>query len=122
MKENSDAIWPGVATTHANQAACDEETDSQIKRSVIGNYIHESLTDAVKEQLKADENQFIVTEVGSGQKYYDGLSYFHLIARLVDPDNGHLVAKVKTRLRSLNVRDFNYNVQKMLAVFKNLKI
>ena len=31
MKENRDAIWPAVATTHADQEACDEETDSQIK-------------------------------------------------------------------------------------------
>jgi hypothetical protein len=121
MKDDRELRWPTTAVNHATQALCDAETDAQIKRSVVGNYIHESLTEAVKEQLKADEDQFIVTEINSGQKYFDGPSYFHLIARLVDPDNGHLVAKVKTQLRSLKAQDFNYHVQKTTAEFKNLK-
>ena len=36
-------------------------TDSQIKASVLGNYIHESLTEAAKEQLNANSDQFKVT-------------------------------------------------------------
>ena len=54
-------------------------------------------------------------------KFFDGPSYFHCIARLVDPDNGHLVAKTKMELLRINVKDYNYDVKKMLADFKNLK-
>lgn len=46
---------------------------------------------------------------------------FHCITRLVDPDNGNLTTKTKMYLPTLTVKDFGYNVKKMLAEFKNLK-
>ena len=121
MTTNREARWPDNAPAAVtDQETADRFTDSQIKTSVLGNYIHESLTEAAKEQLNADCDQFKVTDL-AGNKYLDGPSYFHSIARLVDPDNGYLVAKTKACLRNLNIKDFGYDAKKMLAEFKNLK-
>ncbi len=121
MTAAKDARWPTqVPNTVVDQTTANQFTDSQIKASVLGSYIHESLTEAAKEQLKADSDLFKVLDL-SGNKYIDGPSYFHCIARLVDPDNGHLVAKTKTYLRTLNIKDFGYDAKKMMAEFKNLK-
>ena len=43
MIVSRDARWPSSPPTHANQSAQDRFTDSLIKVSVIGNYIHDSL-------------------------------------------------------------------------------
>ena len=72
-----------------------------------------------KQQLKAQSNLFKVNDLNDNV-YYDGASYFHCIAQLVDLDNRHLVSKVKKKLRHLNVKDFGFDVKKMLAEFKNL--
>ena len=122
MTTNRKARWPNQApNTVTDQETANRFTDSQIKASVLGNYIHESLTEAAKEQLNVDSDQFKVTDL-AGNKYLDGPSYYHCIARLVDLDNGHLVAKTKSALRNLNIKDFGYDAKKMLAEFKNLKI
>ncbi len=113
--------WPdAIPQAITTQAEAYRFTDTQIKRSVVGAYIHDSLTEEAKVQLDADSDQFKVKDL-NGESYYDGPSYFHCIARLVDPDNGHLVSKTKTAIRNLNVKDFGFNVKKMLAEFKNLK-
>ena len=119
MIASRDSRWPSTSPTHATQLAQDKFTDSLIKASVIGSYIHDSLTEDAREQLEADSDFFTVEDEDAA-KHYDGPSYFYCIARLVDPDNGHLVAGVKKQLRSLNVKDFNYDVKRMLAEFKNL--
>ena len=112
MKVNRDERWPSMQPSSiVDQATANKFTDSQIKASVVGAYIHESLTDEAKEQLNADSEYFKVTDL-EGNKYFDGPSYFHCIARLVDPDNGHLVAKTKMELRKLNAKEFNYDVKK----------
>ena len=116
-----DSRWPSTPPAHANQSAQDKFTDSLIKASVIGNYIHDSLTEDAREQLEANSDFFTVKDKDAAE-HYDGPSYFYCIARLVDPDNGHLVAGVKKQLRSLDVKDFNYDVKQMLAEFKNLAI
>ena len=82
--------WPAMHPTHGSQSDADKYMDKQIKSSTIGNYIHESLTEAVREQLRANADSFVVTD-HDGNSYYDGLSYFCLITSLVDPDNRHLV-------------------------------
>ena len=121
MNANRDARWPDATPAGiTNQDQANRFTDSQIKTSVIGNYIHESLTEEAKMQLHADSDLFKVTDL-NGEHYYDGPSYFHCIARLVDPDNGHLVAKAKTEIRNLNVKNFGFDIKKMLAEFKNMK-
>ena len=112
--------WPATRRTHSTQAQADQYTDEQIKSSTIGNYIHESLTEAVREQLRADSDSFVVTD-HDGNSYYDGPSYVYFIARLVDPDNGHLVDAAKRELRTLDVKNYGFSVQKMLADFKNLR-
>ena len=68
----------------------------------------------------ADADLFKVIDL-KGDNYYDGQSYFHCIARLGDPDNGDFVVKEKIEIRNLNVKDFGYDVKKMLAEFKNMK-
>ena len=121
MKASKDARWPSqVPSTVVDQSTANRFTDSQLKASVLGAYIHDSLSDEAKRQLKADSDLSKVVDT-KGNKYLDGPSYFHCIARLVDPDNGHLVAKTKTHLQTLNVKDFGFDVKKMLAEFKNLK-
>ena len=87
-------------------------TDLQIKTSVIASYIHKSLTDIAKVQLLVDADLFKVLGL-KGENYYDGPRYFHGIARLVDPDNGQLVAKAKTEIRNPNIKDFGYDVKNM---------
>ena len=114
-----DQRWPVNPAIHATQSEQDKFTDALIKTSVVGNYIHQSLTDDAREQIEADSEFFTVTDE-DGAEHFDGPSYFYAIARLVDPDNGHLVAGVKKQLRSLNVKDYNYDVKRMLADFKNL--
>ena len=78
------------------------------------------MTEAVREQLRADSDSFVVTD-HDGNSYYDGPSYFYFIAHLVDPDNGHLVDAAKRELRTLDVKNYGFSVQKMLADFKNLR-
>ena len=86
---------------------------------MIGAYIHDSLNDESKRQLNAQSDLFKVKDL-EGCVYFDGASYFHCISQLVDPDNGHLVSKVKKELRHMNAKDYGYNVKKMFAEFKNL--
>ena len=114
-----DTTWPATDPPFADQAEADKFTDKQIKASTIGSYIHDSLSEDAKNQLNADKDKFVVES--DGTTFFDGPSYYHLIATLVDPDNGHLVESAKSQLRRLNVRDFGFNVQKMLSEFKNLR-
>ena len=114
-----DQRWPNGPRVHATQSSQDKFTDALIKSSVIGSYIHQSLADDAREQIEAESDFFTVTDE-DGAEHFDGPSYFYAIARLVDPDNGHLVAGVKKQLRILNVKDYNYDVKRMLADFKNL--
>ena len=100
MNTNRDVRWPNATPTAIiNQDQANRFTDLQIKTSLIGSYIHESLTEEAKIQLHTNSNQFKVTDL-NGEHYYDGPSYFHCIAMLVDPDNGHLVAKAKKEIRN----------------------
>ena len=114
-----DQRWPDNPAVHSTQSEQDKFTDALIKTLVVGNYIHQSLTDDAREQIEADSDFFTVTDE-DGAEHFDQPSYFYAIARLVDPDNGHLVAGVKKQLRTLNVKDYNYDVKRMLADFKNL--
>jgi hypothetical protein len=91
-----------------------------LKASTLGNWIHESLTEFAKRQLRA-EQEFIEYSNSDGNPYYDGPSYFYAIAELVDPDNGQLIETVRTQLRDLNVKDFGFSIIQMLAEFKNLQ-
>ena len=52
--------WPTTDPTFADQAAADRFTDKLIKASTVGSYIHESLTEDAKDQLKADNDKFVV--------------------------------------------------------------
>ena len=116
-----DTRWPNTDPTFGDQDAMDIFTDRQIKASVMGSYIHDGLTEAAKEQLNADRSKFIVSSNPDKEQFFDGPSYFHLIATMVDPDNGHLVEAAKSELRTLDVKNYNFDVQKMLADFKNIR-
>jgi hypothetical protein len=120
MEDNRRLCWPTTDPVFNNQRDMDKFTDRQIKASVIGNYIQESLTDNAKQQFRADE-LFFEVEDSDENPYFDGPSYFWKIAQLVDPDNGHLIETVRRQLRTLNVKDFGFSIIKMLAEFKNLK-
>jgi hypothetical protein len=113
------ARWPNTDPGYTTQSEYDTLTDSQIKASTVGNYIHEGLSTNAKRQLKADEDLFLVKDL-DGNIFFDGPSYFWKIAEIVDPDNDSLVETEKTKLRNLHVKNFGYSVISMLAEFKNL--
>jgi hypothetical protein len=62
--------WPNPEPNFTTQMEIDVYTDKQIKASVIGNYINESLTDEAKNQLRADQNLFEVEDI-DGCPYFD---------------------------------------------------
>ena len=115
-----DLSWPTTDPTFTDHEAANKFTDRQIKSSTIGNYINESLDVTAKDQLKAEEAFFLVSDT-DGNTFFDGPSYYFKLTELVDPDNGQLVDDVRNLLRTLRVQDFGYSVIKMLAEFKNLK-
>ena len=119
LEEHVEEIWPGIAPTFNSQGQADDFTDRQIKSSVVGAYIHNSLSDHAKKQLRAQRESFTVVDT-NGNEYFDGPSYFYYIAELVDPDNTHMIENVRKQLRTLNVKDFGFSVIKMLAEFKLL--
>ena len=75
-----DQRWPVNPAIHATQSEQDKFTDALIKTSVVGNYIHQSLTDDAREQIEADSEFFTVTDEDSAE-HFDGPSYFYAIAR-----------------------------------------
>jgi hypothetical protein len=121
VEDMRETTWPDAANlpVFADQAAADRFTDKQIKNSCIGTYIHDSLTEAAKKQLRAQRDQFMVTGQDENE-YFDGPSYFYLLAELVDPDNTHMIENVRKELRTLDVKNFGFSVIKMLAEFKTL--
>ena len=119
VEDMRDVTWPDVLPNFVDQAGADAFTDRQIKTSCIGSYIHASLSEAAKKQLRAYRDKFIVKDQVDNE-YFDGPSYFYLIAELVDPDNSHMIENVRRQLRSLNVKDYGFSIIKMLAEFKTL--
>jgi hypothetical protein len=120
VQDAAELRWPTNDPAFKNQNEADEFTDEQLKASILGNWIHESLTEFAKMQLRAEQN-FIEHLDADGKPYYDGPSYFFAVAELVDPDNGQLIKAVCTQLRELNVKNFGYSVIQMLAEFKKLQ-
>jgi hypothetical protein len=111
--------WPDTQPVFANQTAADDFTDKQIKSSCVASYIHASLSETAKKQLRAQQDLFTVTDF-NGNEYFDGPSYFFYIADLVDPDNSHMIENVRKQLRNLDVKHFGFSIIKMLAEFKLL--
>ena len=120
IENMQDLRWPQQLPNFQTQNEVDVYTDNQLKASCLGSYIHESLTEAAQKQLKAQEDIFTVVDT-EGNEYYDGPSYFHVLADVVDPDNAHMIENVRKKLRELNVKDYGYSIIKMLAEFKLLK-
>jgi hypothetical protein len=120
IEQAAEIRWPNLDPVFAHQEEADDYTDEQLKASTIGNWIHESLTEFAKKQLRAEQEFFECLDA-DGNPYFDGPSYFYAIAELVDPDNGQLIETVRTQLRELDVKDFGYSVIQMLAEFKNLQ-
>jgi hypothetical protein len=112
-------VWPITQPNFQSQDAADDFTDRQIKSSCVGAYIHASLTETAKKQLRAQKELFSVNDV-EGNEYFDGPSYFFYIADLVDPDNSHMIENVRKQLRTLDAKHFGFSIIKMLAEFKLL--
>jgi hypothetical protein len=111
--------WPDTNPTFTIQSQWDQFTDTQIKSSTVGQYIHASLSEDAKRQLSADEDLFQVKDL-DGNIFFDGPSYFWKIAAIVDPDNDSLVDSERMKLKNLNVKNFGYSIIQMLAEFKNI--
>ena len=120
VEDMRELAWPQQQNQQfTTQEAADNFTDRQIKASCIGTYIHASLSEAAKKQLRADQDHFTVQDF-DGNDYFDGPTYFYYIASLVDPDNTHMIENVRRQLRTLDVKDYNFSVIKMLSEFKLL--
>ena len=116
-----DIRWPTAGPTFADQEAADRFNDQQIKASVIGEYLINSLTDSARHQIMTDKNLFVVKDYLDNSEYFDGVSLFHVIARVVDPNNDHLIEIVRKQLRTLHIKEFGFSAIKMMAEFKYLK-
>jgi hypothetical protein len=116
VKDMKAIAWPDQANlpNFADQEAADQFTDRQMKNSCIRSYIHASLTEVAKKQLQAHRDQFVVYGQDLNE-YFDGPSYFYLLADLVDPDNTHMIENVRKQLRTLDVKDCGYSMIKMLV-------
>jgi hypothetical protein len=119
VEDMKETTWPPTLPVFMSQESADLFTDLQIKASCIGTYIHASLSDSAKKQLRAQQDRFTVQDA-NGNEYFDGPGYFYYIADLVDPDNSHMIENVRRQLRTLDVKNFGFSVIKMLAEFKLL--
>ena len=116
-----DTRWPESDPTFANQREADRFNDHQIKSSVIGEYLINSLTESARHQIMTDKDIFVVKDHSDDSDYFDGVALFHVIARVVDPNNDHLIEIVRKKLRNLHIKEFGFSAIKMLAEFKFLK-
>ena len=119
IDEARELRWPGTDPIFNTQEEADRFTDEQLKTSCVGSYIHSSLTEAAKKQLRAQQDLFTVKDAENNE-FFDGPSYFWNLADIVDPDNSHMIENVRKNLRSLNVKDFGFSIIKMLAEYKTL--
>ena len=99
--------------TSQSQDHANEYTYNQVKASWVGNYIQEILTETAHIQLKAHESFFQVDDA-NGNEFFDGPAYFHILADVVDPDNAHMIEKVRNQLSALNIKDYGYHIIKKL--------
>jgi hypothetical protein len=120
IETGRDIRWPSIDPAYTTQSEYDRFTDTQIKSSTVGHYIHESLTEDAKRQLMADEDLFSVKDLDDNI-FFDGPTYFWKIAEIVDPDNDSLVETERNKLKKLHVKNFGYSVIQMLAEFKNIR-
>ena len=105
LKAERTRRWPDQDPAFANQEEMDVFTDEQIKASTVGSWIHQSLTETAREQIKAYKDFFEVVD-SEMNPHYDGPSYLWKLSEVIDPDNTHMVENVKKELASLNVKDF----------------
>lgn len=87
-----DARWPAQEINFASQEEADRTTDARLKAATVGAYIHSSLSQAAKKQLKGDEQLFKVVDP-DGNHFYDGPTYFWKISEIVDPNNDAIIQK-----------------------------
>ena len=117
---NRNERWPVTDPVFSNQNEYDKFVDSQIKASTIGAYIHDSLTESAKRQLKSDED-FIMVKDADRNQFYDGPTYFWKLAEIVDTNNDSMIETERNKLKSLNVKDHGYIVIKMMTEFNNIR-
>ena len=70
--------------------------DQRIKANLLGTFLLQSLSDSAKRQLHNTKS--IWKKQFNGIIVNDGPALFWCIMRIVQPDNGHLVDKLKTRI------------------------
>ena len=92
--------------------------DQRIKANLLGTYLLQSLTDSAKRQLLNSKSLW--KKEFDGMIVNDGPALFWSITRIVQPDNGHLVDKLKTRILDLSVKNFGFSVKTMLSKFTSL--
>ena len=118
VEEFRDIRWPSTDPYFHNQSDADKFTDNQIKASVFGSYLHSMLTEAAQCKLQADKAFYTVT-VSSGGEYIDGPSFYLKVARIVDPNNMHLIETMRSKIKKMDVKDYGYSAKAMLTEFKD---
>ena len=116
-----DIRWPSSDPDFSDQSEMDQFTDSQIKASVFGSYLHSMLTEAAQRKLQADKDFYTVMD-SSGGEYIDGPSFYLKVARIVDPNNMHLIETMRSNIKKMDVKDYGYSAKAMLTEFKNQQV
>ena len=121
MKASRDERFPNPAplASALTQDECDELTDNQLKATFFGKVVTNMLSDAAKRLLRLYKKEYTIKSY-DGRDVIDGPSLFFYISKIVDPDNGHLVDEVTTKMRKLHIKNFWYSSQKLMAEFQNM--
>ena len=86
---------------------------------MLGEYIHNSLSTSARSKFVNDRP--LIKKEFSNETFFDGIYYFWLIANHINPDNGHIVDALKTKIRELHIKDFGWSIISLLTEFSRLK-
>ena len=118
VKDAVTTRWITAPSATATQTDQNHLQDQRIKANLLGTFLLQSLSDSAKRQLHT--TKLIWKKEFDGMIINDGPALFWCITRIVQPDNGHLVDKLKTRIRELSVKNFGFSVKTMLSEFISL--
>jgi hypothetical protein len=108
-------IWTDNGTTNTERF---KEQDRRIKADLLATFLLESLTFSARKTIDQSKSDWTVDY--DGDIFCHGPTILWLIATEVKPDNGHLVDLIKTKLRTLTVKDYGFSIKLMLTEFASL--
>ena len=118
MDTHSRSIFATLAD-NASEANRIQQNDNIIKSDMLGEYIHNSLSTSARSKFVNDRP--LIKKEFENEIFFDGIYYFWLIANHINPDNGHIVDALKTKIRELHIKDFGWSIISLLTEFSRLK-